>query len=67
MKNFELHRAIDVSGTSGTGIVADGVVFFDGTAVMHWRGSLSSTAIYKSIEELEAIHGHQGATKVVWL
>lgn len=67
MKNFQLQRDVDVSGISGTGIVADGVVFPDGTAAMHWRGEFCSTAIYKSIEELEHIHGHEGATKVVWL
>lgn len=66
MQNFYLQRDKDISGTSGTGIVADGVVFSDGTAVLHWRGSLSSTAVYKSIEELEQIHGHKGATKVVF-
>ncbi len=67
MRNFQLQRDTDVSGVSGTGIVADGVVFPDGTAAMRWRGELSSTAIYSSIEDLEAIHGHNGATRVVWI
>ena len=67
MKFFQLQRDVDVSGVSGTGIVADGVVFPRGTTIIEWRGELSSTAIYKSIEDLEAIHGHNGATKIVWV
>ena len=31
MRNFNLIRHIDVSGLSGTGVVAEGVVFSDGT------------------------------------
>lgn len=64
---FYLERAEDVSGVSGTGIVADGVVFPDGKAILNWRTSGGSTAIYPSIEALEKIHGHEGRTKVVFL
>lgn len=67
MKYFQLQRDVDISGVSGTGIVADGVIFPAGTVVMHWRGEYTSTAIYKSIEDLEHIHGHNGATRIVWL
>lgn len=67
MKNFELHRDNDETGVSGTGIVAEGVEFPGGLVVMKWRGDLSSVGIYKSIFELEQIHGHNGATRIVWL
>lgn len=66
MRMFELHRVEDKSGVSGTGVVAEGVCFTDGTAVMRWRTQYRSTAFYSNMDELEAIHGHGGSTKVVW-
>lgn len=66
MRRFHLERDDDVSGVSGTGVVAEGVEFTDGTAAMRWRTGLSSTAIYNSTSELEAIHGHGGATRLVF-
>lgn len=67
MKTFQLARDIDVSGISGTGVVADGVVFPDGTCVIRWRGGRQSTVVWPSIDDVEAIHGHGGATRIVWL
>ena len=67
MQNFVLERDYDVSGVSGTGRVAEGVVFTNGRAVMTWLTEYSSIAIYNSIEELVQIHSHGGATRVVWL
>lgn len=67
MKTFQLHRDTDVSGISGTGIVTDGVVFPDGTVAMRWRSETPSTVLYASIEDVELIHSHNGATRIVWL
>lgn len=62
---FELVRFVDETGVSGTGVVADGVEFPDGTAVMKWRGELTSVAVYAGgIKDVIAIHGHHGASKV---
>lgn len=66
MKTFELHRDIDETGISGTGIVAQGVRFNDGSACLRWLSTNTSTAVYASMEALEAIHGHAGKTRVVW-
>lgn len=66
-KRFWLMRTEDVSGVSGTGYVADGVIFPDGTVVLRWRTAGGSTAVYESIEQLEAIHGHEGRTKIEYL
>ena len=63
---FRLVRAEDVSGISGTGTVADGVVFPDGVAVLRWRTAGGSTAVYDSVEDVERIHGHDGKTILVW-
>lgn len=66
LREFYLLRKTDVSGTSGTGIVARGVILESGKAVMEWVNSVhSSIAIYNSIEDVELIHGHDGATQVV--
>lgn len=65
-RTFVLMRLDDATGVSGTGIVAEGIEFTDGTAALRWRTATSSTAVYGSMRDLEAIHGHQGATKVVY-
>jgi hypothetical protein len=63
---FELHRKEDETGISGTGHIADGVEFDDGTCVLRWRTEYRSTAVYSSIEDLTEIHGHQGKTVILW-
>lgn len=67
MLRFELHRDRDVSGVSGTGVIADGVYFPDGLTIVRWRGRWPSTVIWPSMEGLLAVNGHDGATRVVWL
>lgn len=66
-RRFKLQRDEDVHGVSGTGDVAEGVVFSNGYAVMTWLTPLTSVAVYHSIDVLEQIHGHEGRTKVVWI
>ena len=61
---FVLIRDADVSGTSGTGVVAEGVVFSDGTVAMRWLTRTRSTALYDNLEDLVEIHGHDGASRV---
>lgn len=65
-KRFVLHRHTDASGISGTGTVADGVMFPDGVCVLRWRGEHRSTVIWATIADVIAVHGHSGATTVVW-
>jgi hypothetical protein len=67
MRRFHLVRHEDVTGVSGTGIVAEGVKFTDGSCAMRWITDLSSTTIYKDMETLIAIHSHDGRTVVEWL
>jgi hypothetical protein len=66
LKRFHFQRNTDVSGVSGTGDVAQGVLFGDGQIAIHWEGPHSSIAIYKSLDDLLFIHGHDGATVIVW-
>lgn len=65
MKQHLLARDVDHSGVSGTGAVAEIAEFSDGTVAMHWLTDVTSTAIYKNLEELVQIHGHGGSTRVV--
>ena len=67
MRLFVLHRIKDESGVSGTGDVAEGIEFSNGKCALCWITQYRSIAIYDSIRELEAIHGHDGETKIVWL
>lgn len=67
MQRFELVRTTDVSGMSGTGVVAEGVRFWDGHVAMRWRTATRSTTFYTCIEHVRIIHGHDGATKIKWL
>lgn len=65
-RTFQLQRDTDVSGVSGTGIVADGIVFGDGTTVLRWHGEYASTVVWPSFEAAIAVHGHDGKTRPVW-
>lgn len=65
MKLFELHRNEDETGVSGTGIVAQGVIFDNGKVSLTWLTSVSSVAVYDSIEDVVKIHGHEGKTRII--
>ncbi len=67
MRQFQFHRDVDDGGVSGTGIVAEGVQFQNGKIALTWLTKHTSIAIYDDVETLEAIHGHQGKTRIVWL
>lgn len=66
-RTFELHRDIDDSGISGTGVVAWGVQFPDGFVALRWATETASTVVYEGgIDSVLEIHGHGGNTRVVW-
>jgi len=66
IRKFYVQRTEDVSGLSGTGIVAVGVMFPSGLCVMEWTTPVKSVGHYHSIADLEKIHGHEGKTQVIW-
>ena len=69
MKLFDLIRADDETGVSGTGIVAEGVQFSDGTAVLRWLSATPSTVAYEGPDGMHGVavvHGHTGKTRIVW-
>lgn len=63
---FYLYRHNDVSKTSGTGVVADGVLFPNSMVSLCFRSQRRSIANWESIEDLKEVHGHNGDTVLVW-
>lgn len=65
---FLLQRDQDVSGVTGTGVVAEGIQFADGRVALRWCvGDHRSTSTWDSMDAVRAIYGHDDRTKVVWL
>jgi hypothetical protein len=65
---FHLVRDTDVTGVSGTGVVAEGVAFSDGTVALRWLSAWPTSVVFhdRGVEAVEAVHGHDGATRIVW-
>lgn len=62
-----LVRTDDVTGLSGTGYVAWLVQFPDGKCVVRWCVSdVRQTAVFDSLADVLAVHGHDGRTKAQW-
>jgi hypothetical protein len=59
---FLLIRDEDVTGVSGTGVVAEGIVFTSGLVVIHWLREPFAMGLYQSLEDVMFIHGHGGRT-----
>jgi hypothetical protein len=65
MQKFYLQRIEDESGVSGTGRVAEGVIFANGWCALTWLTEYTCVANYKTIDDLIAVHGHGGKTRLV--
>jgi hypothetical protein len=65
-RKFYLQRNEDVSGISGKGRIAEGIVFSDGEVVLHWLTVTKSTTVFDNLEALQAVHGHDGRTKIIF-
>lgn len=77
-KFFTLHRMDDETGVSGTGVVAWGVRWPDGSCSMRWLGKTPSFVNYEGVcpEDIagqrcgathaEVVHGHHGKTILNW-
>lgn len=66
---FVLRRLVDNSGISGTGDVAEGVEFGDGTVALRWTSSATPTSVVfhdQGVESVRRVHGHGGDTIIVW-
>lgn len=64
---FAMRRDVDVTGVSGTGIVAHGVMFPGGRTVIAWCTGVRSVGVYDCLADLCNTSGHGGATWPDWL
>lgn len=65
VRRLHLERDEDVSGVSGTGVVAYGALFPDGSVVLRWDTVVRSTVLYDSLQDVERIVSHGGKTRIV--
>jgi hypothetical protein len=59
IRTFEVIRQEDESGVSGVGLVAEGVIFSDGTCITRWVSHISpgrSTVVWDSYGAFSAVH-----------
>jgi hypothetical protein len=63
---FHLQRNTDITGASGTGRVADGVLWPDHTVTIRWHGEYASTVVWDNLDHAIRVHGHDGATQFVF-
>lgn len=66
-RRFQLHRDEDESGVSGVGVVAEGIEFTGGMTALSWLSPYEAVNVYANMKVVEALHGHGGKTRVVWL
>jgi hypothetical protein len=66
-RRFELYRYRDPGGVSGTGVVAHGCEFVDGSVSLRWLGDNPCTSVWTDIDSMLAVHGHLGASDVRYL
>lgn len=66
-RRFHLVRLEDLTGISGTGVVAEGCHFSNQKCVLSWVTKYQSVAVYDDIFELINVHGRDGKTIVRWV
>jgi hypothetical protein len=68
LRRFALVRLHDATGVSGTGVVASGVQFPSGLAVMQWAPPRQGVVFQpEGVAALLEIHGHGNGTIVHWI
>lgn len=68
-RRFILRRDTDETGVSGAGDVAEGVEFSDGVIALRWTTAWPTSVVFhdRGLESVQAVHGHGGKTRVIWL
>lgn len=66
-RRFVLVRHEDVSGVSGTGVVAEGVEFQNGMCALSFSSPFPHVNTYVNARVMQEVHGHGGATEIVFL
>lgn len=52
---------------SGTGVIAFGCEYPGGIVTLCWVSPYPSVVIWTSVEDMMQIHGHDGATELLWI
>lgn len=70
MRYFHMVRNVDITGNSGTGKVADVLTDPSGWTFVLWSEEsnalgVSSTVLYRSLDDAIKVHGHGGLTEFV--
>lgn len=55
---FRINRRVDISGVSGTGVVAFGTEYPNGKVTLSWNTKFKSVAVYDSMQDVIEIHCH---------
>ena len=66
-RRFKLARLVDVTGISGTGVVAVGVQFPDGHVHMQWVTGIPNITQALNMANLIAVHCHEGNSIIEWI
>ena len=66
-KRFAVIRHLDETGVSGTGHIADGIIFHDGAVALRWRTKTPGTTFFATMEDAKAVHGHDSKTQFLEL
>lgn len=65
MKAFYLLRHVDVHKNSGTGVVAEGIIFDNGMCAMAWLSDVKTVTSFPGITAVMKLHSHEGLTEVI--
>lgn len=66
MRKFYLIRHEDVHNNSGTGVVAEGVLFDNGMGALTWlTDEPTVTTFVRGVRGIQKLHGHGGKTEVI--
>ena len=73
MRRFKMVRHQDVTGVSGEGVVAEGVIFSNGKVAIQWLTpqvgdvKMGSTVVWDDFRAAMKVHGHDGKTEFRFL
>ena len=65
-RRFHLVRTEDVSGVSGTGVVAEGIEYNSGWVTLQFNSPFACVEVALNMKVVESVHGHGNKTTIVW-
>ena len=65
MKKFYLLRHEDIHNNSGTGVVAEGIIFGDGTGSYTWLTKHKTITTFVKVKDVIDLHSHNGRTDMI--